>query len=133
MIKLRIFLIGWVLCTFAIGFASEKKFLNVTIHGLTCPYCISMLIKNLGALPDIEAVRISSDSQRLLIEMKPDKKSDIAQINSTITNSGFQTTSIKEVTEKTKKSEEREDPKKTPKENVHLNINNQPCGGCHNK
>jgi copper chaperone CopZ len=108
--------------------AAEKKYINTTIQGLTCPYCISMLIKKVAELPGIEEVRINADNNRLLIVMKPNKSPNLELIKNTINNSGY----LVKVTNQTSETTAVE--KSTSKmASAHLDLKSKPCASCHNK
>ena len=112
-----------------LAYGAEKKYINTTIQGLTCPYCTSMLIKKVAAAPGVEEVRISSDNNRLLIVMKPDVTPNLVLIKDIIGKAGYLVTDTKLTSETTA-----EGAKNTSKmATAHLDLKNKPCGSCHSK
>lgn len=126
---MKIVLIFLILFGAQLSYAAEKEYLNITIKGLTCPYCVSLLVKKVGALPGVEEVRISNDNLRLLVIMQPDHASDISKINKTISDAGYLTLSTQKTSEKVEESKTNND----VFGKMHVNIQNKPCGSCHNK
>ena len=108
-------------------FANTQKLLNISVQGLTCPFCIKVLLANLSALPTVAAVKISTDDQTLLVTMKPDQTPDLALIDKTIKNSGY----LPLKTEESSRAENKTAPG-AKFATAHQDVKSQPCQSCHN-
>lgn len=110
-------------------FGVDKKYINLNIQGLTCPYCVSMLVKKVGSLQGVEEVRVSTDSKRLLIIMEPNQNPNMEQISNTISQAGYLVISSQESLEKNVGNNKNT----TLSKNIHMEVKNQPCNSCHKK
>ena len=69
--------------------ADDCRIVEIEIHGMTCPFCVYGLEKELGRLDGVESVRISLKSKRARIVLKNDAEISNGLIRETITRSGF--------------------------------------------
>ncbi len=69
--------------------AISAETLEVTIHGMTCAFCVDGLQRNLVKLPGVERADVSLKHKKARIRMKPGVSPDIADIKQAVIDAGF--------------------------------------------
>lgn len=105
--------------------AEEQFYIDMDIEGVSCPFCIQVLIKNLSKVPGIANVDMNTENKELLITMKTGQQPNIQLIKKTILVSGYLTLRYTQSLVKSL-------PNKTQAAHQHVAIKNQPCSNCHN-
>ncbi len=59
------------------------------MQGLTCPFCVYGLSKNLGKTAGVAKAEVSLDAHRARIELNPGQQPDIEQYKKIIREAGF--------------------------------------------
>lgn len=69
--------------------AESSQVLEISVTGMTCPFCAYGIEKNLKKLTDVKQAEVSLDKKKARIIMQPGTSPDEAKIREAITNSGF--------------------------------------------
>lgn len=124
LLNFRLVIVFFLLLQSSISNALVQQFMNITVQGMSCPFCIHVLITNLKHLANIQDVRMNSDNNELVVTVKAGEKPDNALINKTIMASGFLTLKSKISSVNAKNQDNKI-------ATGHENIKNQPCSSCH--
>jgi len=69
--------------------ASKSNSLEMQINGMTCPFCVYSIEKNLNKLPNIEQAEVSLWHKKVKIKMKTGHFVDEKKVRELIIKSGF--------------------------------------------
>ncbi len=69
--------------------ADDCRIVDIEIHGMTCPFCVYGLEKELSRLEGVESVSVSLKSRRARIVLEADKNLSDEIIRKTVTRAGF--------------------------------------------
>ncbi len=84
------FFLAFVNLTFADNvIASKSNSIEMQVNGMTCPFCVYSVEKNLNKLPHIEQAQVSLKQKKIRIRMKPGHYVDEKEVREIITKSGF--------------------------------------------
>lgn len=80
-------LLGLLMTTAA--WADSAQVVELDIKGMTCPFCVYSVEKNLGKLPGVEQAQVSLERKQARVIMRPGAKADIERIKKTVLDAGF--------------------------------------------
>lgn len=84
------FFLAFVNLTFADNvIASKSNSIEMQVNGMTCPFCVYSVEKNLNKLPHIEQAQVSLKQKKVRIIMKPGHYVNEKEVRELITKSGF--------------------------------------------
>ncbi len=66
----------------------QAEIVEVSIHGMTCAFCVEGLHKRLSKLPDVGKVDVSLKLKKVRIESKTDKL-DMERVHNAVIEAGF--------------------------------------------
>jgi hypothetical protein len=69
--------------------APRQEVINIKVQGVSCPFCIQVLVKNISNLAHVSEVKINTHSMQLVVAIKLREKPDMDLINKTILASGY--------------------------------------------
>lgn len=64
------------------------ELIEIEIHGLTCPFCVDAVQRNLRKLPDVEEAQVSLALKKVRVHAIPDGI-DRDRLKQTIVDAGF--------------------------------------------
>lgn len=73
----------------AVPQAPEQQVLEIQVQGMTCPFCVYGVEKNLGKLSGVEKAQASLESKKVRVIMRPGQTADIERIKQVIRDAGF--------------------------------------------
>lgn len=85
--KILIFIFGLLLLP-AFALAAQKV-VEVEVQGMTCPYCVYGVKKQLEKLPGVEKAQASLELKKARITLAPDAVLDENAVRKAITDAGF--------------------------------------------
>ena len=69
--------------------AAEQQVLEIQVKGMTCPFCVFGIEKNLGKLPGVAKAQVSLETKKARVVMQPGQAPDEARVRRVIVDSGF--------------------------------------------
>jgi len=69
--------------------AESNKVMELSVTGMTCPFCAYGIEKNLKKLPGVKQAEVSLEKNKARVIMEPGQSPNEASIREAITNSGF--------------------------------------------
>ncbi len=86
--KLKITLIGLLLVP-TIGWGDTHQVVEINVNGMTCPFCVYGLSKNLGKVAGVAKADASLEQKKVRIVLTPDKQPEIDLYKKIIIDAGF--------------------------------------------
>ncbi len=86
--KTALMLIGLFLLSGPV-LAEPQEVLEIDVPGMTCPFCVYGIEKNLGKLPGVEKAQVSLEAKKVRVVMKPGETPDETRIREIIRDAGF--------------------------------------------
>lgn len=74
--------------------AEVVQVVEVKIKGMTCPFCVYGIEKNLSQMPGVEQVQVSLEQKRARVTMQPGATADPEGIKKIIQDAGFTPESV---------------------------------------
>lgn len=72
-----------------LAFGAERQVVEIAVKGMTCPFCVYGLEKNLGKASEVEQANASLKAQNVRIVLKPGTQPDIDRYKQLIHDAGF--------------------------------------------
>jgi len=73
-----------------IGHAADSvEVIDIRVSGMTCPFCVHGVKKQLEKLPGVDKAQVSLDKKFARITLQPGQTSDLAAIRRAIVEAGF--------------------------------------------
>lgn len=72
-----------------LAWGASAAVVEIEVRGLTCPFCVYGLSKNLGKVPGVVKADVDLDARRARIELAPGQAPDIEQYKRIIKDAGF--------------------------------------------
>ncbi len=69
--------------------ATPQEVLEIEVAGMTCPFCVYGVEKNLSKLPGVDKVQVSLKSNKARVVMKATHSPDETRIREMILDAGF--------------------------------------------
>lgn len=85
--KLLIIMSLWILATPL--WADDGKVMEISVTGMTCPFCAYGIEKKLNKLPGVEKAQVNLDEKKARVVMKPGQQVNERKVRKTIIDAGF--------------------------------------------
>lgn len=85
----KILLLISLLTLSPILWAETSQVMEISVTGMTCPFCAYGIEKNLKKLTDVKQAEVNLEKNKARIIMEPGTSPDEAKIREAITNAGF--------------------------------------------
>lgn len=72
-----------------LAWGATRQVVDIDVQGLTCPFCVYGLSKNLGKAPGVAKAEVDLDKHRARIELGPGQAPDIELYKKIIRDAGF--------------------------------------------
>ncbi len=95
----QLFIIAVFLCLPASVFGADETVLEIDINGMTCPFCVYSLEKELGKLSEVKQVLISLKSNKARLILKEGAHVDSETLREVVLTAGFTPGEIRDVSE----------------------------------
>jgi copper ion binding protein len=69
--------------------AAGPQVVEINVKGMTCPFCVYGIEKNLGKLPGVAKVQVSLEKKKARVVMKTGATADVEHIKKAILDAGF--------------------------------------------
>jgi copper chaperone CopZ len=84
----------------ASAFGADETVLEIDINGMTCPFCVYSLEKELGKLSEVEQVVISLKLSKARLTLRQGMHIDYDILQKVVLSVGFTPGEVRDVTEK---------------------------------
>ncbi len=95
----QLFIIVILIFISASIFGADETVLEIDIKGMTCPFCVYNLEKELGKLSEVEQVLISLKSNKARLILKEGAHIDSATLKQVVVRAGFTPGEVRDVSE----------------------------------
>ena len=85
----------------ASAFGADETVLEIDIDGMTCPFCVYSLEKELGKLSEVKQVLISLKSNKARLTLKEGTHIDSDTLQEVVLSAGFTPGEVRDVSERT--------------------------------
>lgn len=69
--------------------AAKQQVLEISVKGMTCPFCVYGIEKKLSKLPGVAKVQVSLEAKKVRVVMQTGHAPDEASVRQVIIDSGF--------------------------------------------
>ncbi len=97
----QLFIIAVLLCLSTSVFGADETVLEIDIKGMTCPFCVYSLEKELGKLSEVEEVLISLKSNKARLTLKEGAHIDSDTLQEVVLKTGFTPGEVRDVSDET--------------------------------
>ena len=95
----QLFIVAVLLCLSASVFAADETILEIDINGMTCPFCVYSLEKELGKLSEVKQVLISLKFNKARLTLKEGAQIDSDTLQEVVLRAGFTPGEVRDVSE----------------------------------
>ncbi len=95
----QLFIVAVLLCLSASVFGADETILEIDIDGMTCPFCVYSLEKELGKLSEVEEVLISLKSNKARLTLKEGAQIDSDTLQEVVLQAGYTPGEVRDVSE----------------------------------
>ena len=95
----QLFIVAVLLCFSASVFGADETVLEIDINGMTCPFCVYSLEKELGKLSEVKQVLISLKSNKARLILKDGAHVDSDTLREVVLTAGFTPGEVRDVSE----------------------------------
>ena len=95
----QLFIVSVLLCLSASVFGADETVLEIDIKGMTCPFCVYSLEKELGQLSEVKQVLISLRSSKARLILKEGAHIDADTLREVVLETGFTPGEVRDVSE----------------------------------
>ena len=95
----QLFIVAVLLFLSASVFGADKTVLEIDINGMTCPFCVYSLEKELGNLSEVEEVLISLKSSKARLTLKEGAHINSDTLQEVVLRAGFTPGEVRNVSE----------------------------------
>ncbi len=81
------------------AFGADETVLEIDINGMTCPFCVYSLEKELGKLSEVEEVLISLKSNKARLTLREGAHIDSDTLQEVVLRAGFTPGEVRDVSE----------------------------------
>ncbi len=93
----QLFIVAVLLCLSASAFGADETVLEIDIDGMTCPFCVCSLEKELGKLSEVEEVLISLKSNKARLTLKEGAHIDSDSLQEVVLRAGYTPGEVRDV------------------------------------
>jgi copper chaperone CopZ len=97
----QLFIVAVLLFLSTRVFGADETVLEIDINGMTCPFCVYSLEKELGKLSEVEEVLISLKLNKARLTLKEGAHIDADTLREVVLTTGFTPGEVREVSEGT--------------------------------
>ena len=97
----QLFIVAVLLFLSTSVFSADETVLEIDINGMTCPFCVYSLEKELGKLSEVEEVLISLKLNKARLTLKEGAHIDADTLREVVLTTGFTPGEVREVSEGT--------------------------------
>ena len=97
----QLFIVAVLLFLSTSVFGADETVLEIDINGMTCPFCVYSLEKELGKLSEVEKVLISLKLNKARLTLKEGAHIDADTLREVVLTTGFTPGEVREVSEGT--------------------------------
>ena len=95
----QLFIVAVLLFSSASVFGAEETVLEIDINGMTCPFCVYSLEKELGKLNEVGEVLISLKSSKARVILKEGAHIESDTLREVVLRAGFTPGEVRDVSE----------------------------------
>ena len=95
----QLFIVAVLLFLSASVFGADETVLEIDINGMTCPFCVYSLEKELGKLSEVKQVLISLKSSKARLILKEGAHIDSDTLREVVLTAGFTPGEVRDVSE----------------------------------
>ena len=95
----QLFIVAVLLFLSASVFGADETVLEIDINGMTCPFCVYSLEKELGKLSEVKQVLISLKSSKARLILKVGAHIDSDTLREVVLTAGFTPGEVRDVSE----------------------------------
>ena len=95
----QLFIVVVLLSLSASVFGADETVLEIDINGMTCPFCVYSLEKELGKLSEVEEVLISLKSNKARLTLKEGAHIDSDTLQAVVLRAGYTPGEVRDVSE----------------------------------
>ncbi len=95
----QLFIVAVLLFLSASVFGADETVLEIDINGMTCPFCVYSLEKELGKLSEVEEVLISLKSNKARLTLKDGAHIDSDTLQEVVLHAGYTPGEVRDVSE----------------------------------
>ncbi len=95
----RLFVIVVLFLLSASAFGADETVLEIDINGMTCPFCVYSLEKELGKLSEVKQVLISLKFNKARLTLKDGARIDPDTLQQVVLNAGYTPGEVREISE----------------------------------
>jgi len=95
----QLFIVAVLLCLSASVFGADETVLEIDIDGMTCPFCVYSLEKELGRLSEVKQVLISLKSNKARLTLREGAHIDSDTLQEVVLRAGFTPGEVRDVSE----------------------------------
>ncbi len=93
----KLYIVAILIFLSASVFGADETVLEIDIKGMTCPFCVYNLEKELGKLSEVEQVLISLKSNKARLILKEGAHIDSAALKEVVVRAGFTPGEVRDV------------------------------------
>ncbi len=93
----QLFIVAVLLCLSASVFGADETILEIDIDGMTCPFCVYSLEKELGKLSQVDEVLISLKSNKARLTLKEGAHIDFDTLQEVVLRAGYTPGEVRDV------------------------------------
>ncbi len=98
----QLFIFAGLLFLSASVFGADETVLEIDINGMTCPFCVYSLEKELGKLSEVKQVLISLKSNKARLTLKEGAHIDSVTLQEVVLKAGYTPGEVRDVSEGSK-------------------------------
>ncbi len=95
----QLFIIAVFLCLPASVFGADETVLEIDINGMTCPFCVYSLEKELGKLSEVDEVLISLKFNKARLTLKEGAHIDADTLQEVVLRAGYTPGEVRDISE----------------------------------
>ncbi len=95
----QLFIVAVLLFLSASVFGADETVLEIDINGMTCPFCVYSLEKELGKLSEVKQVLISLKSNKARLTLKEGAHIDSVTLQEVVLGAGYTPGEVRDVSE----------------------------------
>ncbi len=95
----QLFIVAILLCLSASVFGADETVLEIDINGMTCPFCVYSLERELGKLSEVKQVLISLKLNKARLTLKEGTHIDSDTLREVVLTAGFTPGEVRDVSE----------------------------------
>ncbi len=95
----KLFIVAVIFFLSASAFGADETVLEIDINGMTCPFCVYSLEKELGKLSEVKQVLISLKSNKARLILKEGARIDPDTLQQVVLEAGYTPGEVRDVSE----------------------------------